>query len=242
MREVHVAAVDDDAAVLEGGKVQRHAPDVARVGHRLAVHVQPGDAAVRGDGQPYVGDAGRLVDVDEVLVVAREPGLCAQGHPLGVGELVGRRIAVARASLQPALLREVAGEVGRVDHDAPHDARRTEPDDAPVDARGPAPAGLPAVHPLAALGELVGDPDRRLRLEQVVGQREVLVVAPHHRCTEPLVAQVRERGEVHRRVPPRACGTAMAARPMLGEVRSTWAVRTNAGAWPISVTAARRDG
>jgi hypothetical protein len=99
-------------------------------------------------------------------------------------QLVDARRAVDGASLERAVLGVVAAEEGGVDDDAAQHAGQTELDDARVVARRAAPAALPAVHPLAAVGVLVLAPDRGLGLEQVLLLGEEVVVGPQHGAAE----------------------------------------------------------
>ena len=65
----------------------------------------------------------------------------------------------------------IAEEMVGVDVEPRDHARRSEPQDAPVVARPALAARFPPVHPLAAVGVLVGDEDAAPGLQQVLGIR-----------------------------------------------------------------------
>ena len=179
----------------------------ARVGGDLAVHAQAGDAPVGVLVEPQVREA--LLDVHREAV-GRVTANCRTGYescPLHVGgeQLLGRRGARHRSGLDGDGLRVVAAEVGGVDDDAADHAGGAEADERPVvvlvggvrlvgrDAA--AAAGLPAVHDLALVPEVLGVELGRLGLEQVLALGEELVVGGDHARAEAPVGEVGVLGE-----------------------------------------------
>jgi hypothetical protein len=104
--------------------------------------------------------------------------------------------APAVAGVNRRLGGEVADEVMGVDVHAVDAAARAQTDHAPIVARGAASPGLPAVHPLAARGVLVGDERGAARLQQVLLGGEELVVDDQDLPSE---AQGREVGKLGER-------------------------------------------
>jgi hypothetical protein len=80
--------------------------------------------------------------------------------------------------------------VGRLDVDAARDTRDTESNDAPIVARTAAAAGLPAIHPLAALGVIALAPPRCVGPDQVLLGRKELVVSGNDGSAQALGRQV----------------------------------------------------
>ncbi len=194
-----------DAAVLLRGQVEGQPGEVPRVGQHLAVHPQPGDAAVRPDVQPDVRVPGGVGDREGVRGVAAQRGPRHQVGPLGGQHLLGRGVPGHRRALYGRRLRVVAGEVRGVHHHAAHHARRAEPDDRPVvvlvvgvrlpGADAAPAAGLPAVHDLALVpegvrAELGGRGD-----QQVLGVGEGVLVGGDHPGAEQPGGQVDQLGE-----------------------------------------------
>lgn len=154
----------------------------------LAVHTQPGDAAVRVLVDAQVREALLDVDGEPVGRVAADRRTGYQGHPLHVvGEqLIGRRGARHRGGLDGDGLRVVAPEVGGVDDDAAHHAGGAQAHQGPVvvvvggvrhgGRDTPAAAGLPAVHDLALVAEVLGVELGGVGLEEVLALGEELVV------------------------------------------------------------------
>jgi hypothetical protein len=165
------------------------------------VHAEAGHAAVGEDVEAQVGEA--LVDVDgeEVLRVALQGRLGEQlgPHRLGSEQLLGRGVGAGDGALDRAVIRVVSAEEGGVHHHPADDAGEAEADEAEVVAGGAAAARLPAVHPFAAVGVLVLEEDRGLRLEQVLLLGEEVVVGPDHGASEALGGEIDELGEGSRR-------------------------------------------
>ena len=208
--EEHVVAGDDETAVLrrrEVDELRAVAPaHPARARHDVAVHAETRDAAVRVDVEAQMGEPLRDVDLEAVLRIAGELGPREDLGPLHVAREERRDVGVpldARA-FDRARLRVVALEVRGVDDEAAHHAGETEADDARVvvgvRARGlgvlPLAPRLPAVHPLAAVGEFSGDEDRLLRLEEILLLREEVVSAPEHEAAEALRCEIDELVEI----------------------------------------------
>ncbi len=105
-------------------------------------------------------------------------------------------------------LRVVAAEVRGVDDDAADDAGGAEPDQGPVvlvrggervgGVRAAPAAGLPAVHDLALVAEVLGVEDGALADEEVLALGEELVVGGDHARAETAVGEVDQfrEGEV----------------------------------------------
>ncbi len=227
--EVHVARAQDEAAVPDRGQVDEplRAHETRHVDRHLSVHAEPGHPSVGVDAQADVGPGPIALDGKQVLRTAPELGRRQEAGPFGPRPNERRRGGPARAmeALEGALLGEVADEVVGVHVHSADDPRHPELDHAPVVA-GAAPApGLPAVHPLAAGGELVGDEDTASRLQEVLLRGEELVVRGHCPAAHAGGGEVRELSEgVH--VP--------AAGPLLGrwrENRPYRKPRRPAGAW-----------
>src|SRR3989442_2043893 len=70
----------------------------------------------------------------------------------------------------------IAEEMIRIDIDLPDDAGETEPDDAPVVTGRPPPPGLPAVHPLAAVGVFVRNKHSPPGLDEVFFRSKELII------------------------------------------------------------------
>ena len=79
------------------------------------------------------------------------------------------------------------------------DARRAELDHAPVVAGDALAAALPAVHPLAALGELAVDEDAAARLEQVLALGEEVVAGAQDAGRRGSPPRDRQAGEARPR-------------------------------------------
>src|SRR6202008_49003 len=99
---------------------------------RVAVHAQPGHAAVGKDVEAQVGGAGAGRDLEGVGRVAAEGGPGEDLRPRRVVELQLRGDAGELARLDGAVLRVVAAEEARVDHHAADDAGNAQAYDAPV--------------------------------------------------------------------------------------------------------------
>jgi hypothetical protein len=101
------------------------------------------------------------------------------GVQVGVGGEGGDQVVAGRerGGLERAFGGVVAAEVRGIDDDAADLARQAEADDAPVITGLAAAAGLPAVHPFAAVGVFVLLPHGRVRAQEVVLLGEELVVA-----------------------------------------------------------------
>ena len=173
------------------------------VGDDLAVDAQARDAAVGEDVEPQVREprvrrsiANRFCESPCERRLAAAISL----HAACVSASDRRQRAGDRSRVDRARLGEVAAEEGGVDDDAADHARHAEPDDAPVVRVGPvaAPARLPAVHPLAAIGVLALAPDRRGGLEQVLLRGEELVVGRDDRAAEALRREIDQLGETVR--------------------------------------------
>ena len=184
------------------------AVDQPGVGDDLAVHPQPGDAAVRVDRQAHVADPARRVDVEDVRGVPGQRGPRDQRRPGGGAQLVDRRCAVGVEPVDRRLAREVAGEVAGVDDDGAYDARRAEPHDRLVVVTlvvRSATAGLPPVVDLALGPERPRREGGRTGVHQVLPAGERLVVGPDDRATEGTDGEVGQSQRVgHRQASPRA--------------------------------------
>src|ERR1700752_46827 len=95
------------------------------------------------------------------------------------------------------MFRVVATEEACIDEDAANDAGRTEPDDAPVKAGCTPPAAFPAIHPLATIGVLIRNKDRRTRPEQILLGRKKVIIRHEHRPTQPLRRQIDQFSKFH---------------------------------------------
>ena len=91
--------------------------------------------------------------------------------------------------------RAVADEEVRVDVEADDRARRAQLQHAPVVAGAALAAALPAVHPLAAVGELALDEDAAPGLDQVVGAGEEVVAGAEHLAAESEGGEIDQAGE-----------------------------------------------
>src|SRR5262245_24896712 len=142
--EEHVAAGDDEAAVLRGREIYIAAfAEPIPVGDDVAVRPKPRDTAVWVDAETQMGCSRGFGDREQVVRVAFERPARQNLDPVRPVALVDR-----------ARLRIVPLEMRRLDVDAANDAAHTEADDAPVVNVGrqiAAAARLPAVHPLAAV-------------------------------------------------------------------------------------------
>src|SRR5207237_10070570 len=96
------------------------------------------------------------------------------------------------------------------DYDAADHARHAEPDHAPVVARVPAAPGLPAVHPLAAIGIDVVLPLGGARAQEVLLVGEELVVARDRGATEILAREIGQLEKIGHSSAPRSV---VSARP-----------------------------
>ncbi len=203
-----VGCVLDLAAVLQGREVERtEGGEPCGVRGDLSVHAQPGDPAVRVLVDPQMGEALLGVDDEPVGRVAADRRTGDERRPLHVGgeEVLGGRGAGQGDGLDGDGLRVVAAEVCGVQDDAPDDAGRAEPDEGPVvvvgggvgfgGADAPAAAGLPAVHDLALVAEVLRVEDGGLGLEEVLPLGEELVVGRDDARAEAAVGEVDEVGE-----------------------------------------------
>ena len=142
--------------------------------------------------------------------VGRVTANCRTGYesyPLHVTgqEVLGRRRAGHRGRLDRHRLRVVAAEVRGVDDDAADDAGRAQADERPVVVLvgGVRPvgrdtastAGLPAVHDLALVPEVLGVELGGIGLEQVLALGEELVVRGDHARAQAPVGEVGVLGE-----------------------------------------------
>ena len=171
------------------------------VGDDVAVHAEARDAAVGIDAKPHVRRGFRVVDRKQIVRVAGELRFLQRLGPLRARDRVRRRIVPEVRTIDCAGVRIVALEERGMNVDAPHDAARAQPDDAPVmDARSAgrgvaAAACLPAVHPLPFVGVFPFDPDRRSRFDQVLFRREEVVVARDDGSAETLGGEIEELPE-----------------------------------------------
>ncbi len=150
------------------------------------------------------------VDREDVLTVAAQRRAGQDLDPSGSLELARVGIDRCRARLERARLGIVAAEERGVDDHAAHDPRGAQAQDAPVVARfAPAP-GLPAVHPLAAIGVLALAPHRGRLLDQVLLGREEVVVGGEDGAAQSFGGEVRKRQEVGHRVSSVPLGAANA--------------------------------
>ncbi len=183
--------------MLQRGQVDR-AGQERRVGQRLAVHPEPGHAAVRVDGQPQVRPAMAAGHRVVVRGVARGRGPGHQRRPVQRLQLGGRRVAGQRRRPRP---RSPAGSCrGTRPCRRPRRARGRARPAARSRSRGPARGGgaspsrrrpCPAARspPVAKAGGL--------RLDQVLLLGEQVVVGGHHAAAQPprrQVGQVRKSG------------------------------------------------
>jgi hypothetical protein len=232
-----VGAAGHPAAVLRGREVD-DAGQEPGIGHRGAVHPEPGHSAVRIDRQPDVGPprplARHRVDVDRVALGVGPGDQRVPGHR---GQLVRRRVALGSHRLHRHLWRVVAAEERGVDDHAVHDARDPEPHDRVVVTRLAAAAGLPAVVDLPAVPERPGREHRRLRPDQVLLLREQLVAGGDHAAAEPPRREVGQVGDVgpglaHAGSAPRASSRPKARSPVTGAPRSHVRRTTPCSRWP----------
>ena len=157
-----------------------------------SVDAEARDAAVGEDVEAHVRD--RRAPASPRTGSARRAGAAICGssslHSMAcsaVERRAPRRVAAPSIDANAGL---VADEVVRVDVEADDRAGRAELQHAPVVAGAALAAALPAVHPLAAVGELALDEDAAPGLDQVVGAGEEVVAG-----AERLAAEA-ERGEI----------------------------------------------
>ena len=178
-----VRGVEQPAAVLEREQVDGRGQE-PRVDHDLAVHPEPGHAAVGVDREPDVGPA----------PVARRPRSGSRESPSHGDrstsvvhvQLLEHRVLGVALDGQPLhrdVRRVVALERRRVDHHAAHDAGHAEAHDRGVIAGLAPPPRLPPVVDLAAVPEWdVRVEPGRAGQDQVLPLGERLVVGPRRRC------------------------------------------------------------
>ncbi len=126
--------------------------------------------------------------------VTLEHGARNRLAPLGGTRSAIGGIARQGGDVERTRLGVVAGEVRRVHQHPAHDPGHTKTDDGPVVSRLAAAAGLPAIHPLAPIGEALGVPERLPIRNQVLLLGEEVVVGRDDPSAEA------GRGQVHQQV------------------------------------------
>ena len=167
----------------------------ARVGHHLAVHAQPGHAAVRVDGQPHVGEPRAGTSTANALRLSPASGeRGTSGAQSAAASAAGVRVAVEPAALDRGVRRVVAGEERGVDDDAVHHAGRAEPDDRPVVAGRRGAGGSPSRRtPGPWWPNVCGVNTGGVGGDEVVGGGEELVVGGDDPAAERPRRQVGQR-------------------------------------------------
>ena len=146
---------------------------------RIALQPQPGHSAIRVDVETDLFDAIGKSDLEGRHGVTGQRRRGDDLHPLAA---TGRRV-------QRELLGVVAREMRRVDGGQMNPTGYAQSQDTPVVTRFASAAGLPAVHPLAAIGVLVIR-HRRARRHQVGRGSEELVIAFDDAATHALGEEI----------------------------------------------------
>ena len=157
------------------------------------MNTQTCHAAIRINVEAQVCIAERIVDREAILCSAAQAGGSQQFRPL----------LLVRTRLERTFFRKIAGEVRGVHDDAAHNAGRAEPDLAPVVVRRAMAARFPSIHPLARVGVLVRNKDRRRGFEEILLGPEEFVGGPEHFAAEPLRGKIHQFCEIGHRLSTR---------------------------------------
>ena len=206
----HVAARDHGPAMLDRSQVDIAATaQPIPVGHDFTVNTEPRHPAIRKDTEPQVRRGLRILDRQQVVGISLQRSARQDLAPPRLHQGLDRPDSRQIAGVDRARLRIIAGEKRGMNVDPAGNAACAQPDDAPVvrvRAEVAAPARLPAIHPLAALGVFALAPDRSRRLDQVLLRRKELVVRGDDRPAEAFRGKVDqvEKWRAHSWRPPYA--------------------------------------
>src|SRR5437879_13803306 len=82
----------------------------------------------------------------------------------------------------------------RIDVDLFDDAAQSQLNDTPIMSWGATAAGLPSIHPFAAVGVLIGDEDSAAGLHEILLRREELIVREQCDAADALSREINESG------------------------------------------------
>ena len=163
-------------------------------------------ASVGINPESQVRDAIWIGNREAILRVAGKRRFWQQRIPYSdrVLELLGLRISIHRAVFQFAVVREIAFEMRGVDDNSANDSGQAQLHDAPVVAGSAPPPRLPAVHPFAEIGKLVGDPNRRGGFQQIFFRREKFVIGRKDAPAQPFRGEIDVFSKIHQCLPRRS--------------------------------------
>ncbi len=164
MTEEHVAAREYESPIFRRGQIDlAWAFELIPIWYHFAVDAKACDAAVGKNLETKMCDAFVVLDWERIQAIAREGHLRQEWHPLDrvAGQLLFCWQAREGCAFEWAMLRVVTAKVACIDNDATHNSRKAETNNAPIKSGRPASATLPSIHPLATIGVLPLDKNRR---------------------------------------------------------------------------------
>src|SRR5438874_13756349 len=88
----------------------------------------------------------------------------------------------------------IAEEMIRIDIGLFDDAAQSQLNDTPIMSWGATAAGLPSIHPFAAVGVLIDDEDSAAGLQEILLLREELIVGEKCDAADELSREINETG------------------------------------------------